>query len=78
MYRNYEEQACYMRSNRQRAMASRSREAQAIALALPQTRRNGFTLFTPASPVLSLITSLSLLIISLIIVVSLVLILLGL
>jgi hypothetical protein len=77
MYRTYEEQACYMRSNRQRAMASRNREAQAVALALPQTR-HGFTSFAPASFVLSFITSLSLLIISLIIVVSLVLILLGL
>jgi hypothetical protein len=78
MYRNYQEEACYMRSSRQRAMASRSREAQAIALALPQTRRNGFTLFAPTSLALSLITSLSLIIISLIILVSLVLILLGL
>ncbi len=71
MYRNNEEQPCYMQSYRRQAMAQTNWSAQAIAITLPQTRRAA--LITPLALSLSLIISLNL-----IILVNLVLILLGL
>lgn len=67
MYRNSEESMCYMRANRPAAMAQEQAASQAIAIALPRPQ---------ILPVIS--SSSFFIIISLVVLLSLVLILLGL
>jgi hypothetical protein len=78
MFSNYEESkpSCYMQSYQRGAMAYRNRQAQAIALVMPQSRRAMAQIATPSFSFF-LSSLISLLIISLVIV-RLVLILLGL